>query len=243
MAIRAPIRRQAIHPQENKLEEKPSNPAVKERPMLFSAPMVRALLDGSKTQTRRVAKFKPRTSGCNLSFSAMRVAHYMTGNPRAGFVLSSGAGDSTFPLICPYGQPGDRLWVRETLGHHSDKGHYYAATGMHIGPLLDYEREPSPSVGIPARNIPSIHMPRWASRILLEIVSVRVERLNECSEADALAEGIPWRQCTDWMGPSGTRRDFGPQDAYRELWDGINGAGSWAANPWVWVVEFKRTTP
>lgn len=231
------------------MEEKPCKPAVKERPMLFSALMVRALLDGSKTQTRRVAKFKPRTAGCNLSFSAMRVGHYMTGNPRAGFVLHSGAGDSTFPLVCPYGQPGDRLWVRETLGHHADKGHYYAATGMHVGPLLDYEREPSPSVGIPARTIPSIHMPRWASRILLEIVSVRVERLNDCSAADARAEGV---------APDQVRQIsvFGANDVeraaiyrlaairpYERLWESINGAGSWAANPWVWVVEFKRVTP
>lgn len=225
------------------MEEKTGKPAVKERPMLFSAAMVRALLDGSKTQTRRVAKFKPRTPGCNLSFSAMRVGHYMTGNPRAGFVLHSGAGDGTFPLICPYGQPGDRLWVRETLGHNADKGHYYAATGMHVGPLLDYEQEPSPSVGIPARTIPSIHMPRWASRILLEIVSVRVERLNACSDADAVAEGIGLNPSAIGMKLTNPPGESMAIAMYRALWDSINGAGSWATNPWVWVVEFKRVTP
>ena len=227
------------------MEEKTGKPAVKERPMLFSAPMVRALLDGSKTQTRRVAKFKPRTPGCNLSFSAMRVGHYMTGNPRAGFVLHSGAGDSTFPLICPYGQPGDRLWVRETFGYVSPDEHQRP----HSECKIEYRADLAPGCtdrpgqwpvdeckGDPERPRwrPSIHMPRAASRILLEIVAVRVERLNDCSDIDALAEGCSARDMRsgDCMA-----------SVYARLWESINGSGSWAGNPWVWVVEFKRVTP
>lgn len=106
-------------------------------------------------------------------------------------------------------------------------------------PILHYAATPAPDAWV-TRWRPSIHMPRWACRIQLEIVSVRVERLQDINEADALAEGIPYRQAADWMGRGGARRDFGPKDAYRTLWEQINGAGSWDANPWVWVVEFKR---
>lgn len=224
------------------MEEKTGKPAVKERPMLFSAPMVRALLEGSKTQTRRVAKFKPRDAGCNLSFSAMRVGHYMTGKPEAGFVLHAGAGDSTFPLICPYGQPGDRIWVRETFqgplfdGERMDEFRrdsskfekpefcVFAADGG--GPPEFQDADDN----LFCRWRPSIHMPRWASRIQLEIVAVRVERLQAISYDDAVAEGI------DHEYPKAVAQ-------YHALWEQINGAGSWSANPWVWVVEFKRVTP
>ena len=219
---------------------------MKERPILFSAPMVRALLDGSKTQTRRVAKeFAGRD---DLDAILKRFPHQ----------------DG-----CPYGHTGDRLWVRETWGVVSNEwdadgnlvgwapdrpatavnemrfgqGYYsghviYAADGS-------YEWAGDDDGGGEPRSAwhPSIHMPRAASRILIEVVSVRVERLQDISEADAIAEGLPWQQCTDWMGPNGSQRDFGPKDAYRELWEQINGAGSWDANPWVWVVEFKRVAP
>lgn len=238
MAIRAPIRRQTIQPQENKLEEKTGKPAVKERPMLFSAAMVRALLDGSKTQTRRVAKFKPRTPGCNLSFSAMRVGHYMTGNPRAGFVLHSGAGDSTFPLICPYGRPGERIYVRETFCLDDD-GHEEWPIFRADGTALPQR----PTTRKPARWTPSIHMPRWASRLQLEIVAVRVERLNACSDVDAVAEGIGLNPSAIGMKLTNPPGKSMALAMYSELWDSINGAGSWAANPWVWVIEFKRVTP
>lgn len=202
---------------------------MKERPILFSAPMVRALLDGSKTQTRRMVKITYKTPGLAACLAPP------IGEPRPG----------TAAELCPYGQPGDRIWVRETLGHNTDKGHYYAATGMHVGPLLDYEQEPSPSIGIPARTIPSIHMPRWVSRILLEILSVRVERLNDCSEADALAEGVKAQPCDhvrlscDEIGCCGPTA----KGMYAALWDQINGTGAWVANPWVWVIEFKRVMP
>lgn len=205
--------------------------------MLFNAPMVRALLAGSKTQTRRV--IKPHRSDDAFCL----VDHGDGWWPyRSEDGESPNVDNMEYPFVCPYGRPGDRICVRETLGHHVDKGHYYAATGMHVGPTLDYELEPSPSVGIPARTIPSIHMPRWASRIQLEIVSVRVERLNDCSEADALAEGVKGEPCDHVRLSCEEIGCCGPtaRGMYAALWDQINGAGSWAANPWVWVIEFKR---
>lgn len=220
------------------MKEKTGNLAGKERPMLFSEPMVRALLEGSKTQTRRVAKFKPRDAGCNLSFSAMRVGHYMTGNSGSGFVLHAGAGDRTFPLICPYGQPGDRVWVRETFCL-DDNGREEWPIFRADGTALPQR----PTTRKPARWTPSIHMPRWASRIQLEIVAVRVERLNACSDVDAVAEGIGLNPSAIGMQLTNPPGKSMALAMYSELWDSINGAGSWAANPWVWVIEFKRVTP
>jgi hypothetical protein len=195
---------------------------MKERPILFSGPMVRALLDGSKTQTRRVVK--PRK---DANFGCMLMPRELAGEINQGEYSN-----------CPYGQPGDRLWVRESLFLSTETNrHHYSATGIAL-PGVDYEAEPPPAIGLPARSIPSIHMPRWASRITLEIVSVRVERLQDISEADAIAEGVTdtgaiilGRMAEDVTGPIAE---------YAVLWESINGPGSWDANPWVWVVEFKR---
>lgn len=188
---------------------------MKERPILFSGPMVRAILDSSKTQTRRVVK--PRK---DLSVGCMLAPHELAGEANCGDYSNS-----------PYGQPGDRLWVRETFMQETQ-----------FEPCaVRYRATDEPFVlGPPIGNIakdwrPSIHMPRWASRITLELTGVRVERLQDISEADATAEGV----------------DYDPEDcpfagvrtavhAYRNLWDKINGAGSWDANPWVWVIEFRR---
>jgi hypothetical protein len=201
---------------------------AKEHPILFSAPMVRALLNGSKTQTRRVVKPTPEWIGQSgvLSYRGR------VGLPHA---------------LSPYGQPGDRLWVRESifLSKETDR-HHYSATGL-IGPGVDYEKEPPPAIGLPAKSIPSIHMPRWASRITLEITGVRVERLQDISTTDCRAEGCVLLG----QGPSVTTRDLlwsGREWAsgcawYRELWESINGPGSWDANPWVWVIEFKVVKP
>lgn len=204
--------------------------------MLFNASMVRALLSGSKTQTRRVMKPQPTRIGTTT------ILEYRGGLYQPEKLPAN----SNLFNHCPYGRPGDQVWVRETLGHNADKGHYYEATGMNVGPLLDYELEPSPSVGIPARTIPSIHMPRWASRSLLEIISVRVERLNDCSAADATAEGVApdqVRQISVFGANDVERAEIYRRAAiapYQRLWESINGAGSWAANPWVWVIEFKQ---
>ncbi|MBD8531537.1 MULTISPECIES: hypothetical protein [unclassified Massilia] len=232
---------------------------MKERPILFSAPMVRALLDGSKTQTRRVVKQLDPAEGVCVTQA--------DGKPLNGCCWRYGS-----PVIyCPYGQPGDRLWVRETwLEDPEDDGtwHYTQYMGCKGSPLSEIPRKfqkPEHCIfradwtGSDLVWRPSIHMPRWASRILLEVVSVRVERLQDCSESDAIAEGAvhirsqawdrehfpAWRFLFDEAVSAGAKPPIGPSpvQAYQALWESINGAGSWDANPWVWVVEFKRVAP
>lgn len=186
--------------------------AIKERPILFSGPMVRAILDGRKTQTRRIIKGNGTWS----------VDSEDDGKPWPGY------GDEFGDWVrakCPYGQPGDRLWVRETFGYAFDCGHF---NHLHQNRQVLYK------VGDTCveRWRPSIHMPRWASRINLEITGIRVERLQEISEEDAEAEGSD--TCL------GEVPLFTYTEAYQVLWESINGEGSWDANPFVWVVEFKR---
>ncbi len=195
---------------------------MKERPILFNDEMVRALLDGRKTQTRRVAKLN--ASG--------RVK--LPGSPSNWHCE-----DPDAVLACPYGQPGDRLWVRESFNWSTDElllpsePHHHcperaAWAAQNVVWRADGKRT-HPEYG-KALWLPSIHMPRWASRILLEITNVRVERVQEISVADAKAEGV--------CGLS-ARAEF------LMLWESINakrGFG-WDANPWVWVVEFRRIKP
>jgi hypothetical protein len=198
----------------------------KERGILFSAPMVRALLDGSKTQTRRVAK--PR-----------RNPSLLDGSWTDNYVLNPGNRDWLM-LDNPYGQPGDRLWVRET--HRPIFGQTCGLIGV------DYQADPrekwerlgdAPDCLIKLKWTPSIHMRREYSRILLEVVSVRVERLQDISDQDAIAEGIGLNALAIGAPLTGTDKTI-PYGMYRSLWEDINGAGSWDANPWVWVVEFRR---
>lgn len=182
-----------------------------ERPILFSGPMVRALLDGTKTQTRRVWKMP---LGCQW-YAEM-------GGESEGWVIDAGQPWwlHVAEFRCPYGQPGDRLWVREA----------WAETRLFQSPgaamVVYREGDNRTDYGGPWK--PSIHMRRRDSRILLEITDVRVERLRDCSEADAAAEGMT------------TDPAFPAYDAYAALWDQIHGKGAWAANPWVWAVSFKR---
>lgn len=186
---------------------------MKGRPILFSAPMVRAILAGTKTQTRRVAKGLA-LEWLSEGFTPEFVADYQN-------------------RLCPYGQPGDRLWVRETWALA-----FESAVIPHPEAVIYRADEGNADWG--GRWKPSIHMPRWASRITLEIVSVRVERLQDISGTDCLAEGVG--------APVGSELSYGSvTDAwnkreYARLWESINGPGSWDANPWVWVVEFKRVT-
>ena len=196
---------------------------MKERPILFSAPMVRAILAGTKTQTRRAVK----------STGMYAIDASIHGEEVARRELAALA------TRCPYGQAGDQLWVREAF---SGPRCMDASDGCKAVPpskwgdcsRIWYWADGNPTEGDWTRPRPSIHMPRWASRILLEITAVRVERLQDISETDAEAEGI--QEIVD----AGVDHDGTPRDAYRALWEQINGADSWSANPWVWVVEFKR---
>lgn len=195
--------------------------------------MVRALLDGSKTQTRRVVKWRGVEPGLNLNFSGLSAER-----SGSNWVLSSPTRTSheyrSVPMPCPYGQPGDQLWVRETFrGCRAYEVQGYAPKDWGNKPIW-FEADgvpPASSAGWATKARPSIHMPRWASRINLEITGVRVECLHDISQQDALAEGY----C---LPPPPSLDD--PRNWYRHLWEQINGAGSWALNPWVWVVEFRR---
>ena len=245
---------------------------MKERPILFSAPMVKALLADTRTQTRRLAKFKAIEPGFNLRFSGVSTGHYCTGVPSSGHVLySRRAGgvweQRTKPLHCPFGEPGDRLWVRETwapceapifLGHTqffadgavgrriSTNGgeEWWARSGHTLG--VSESHLHGKWVSKPSKWRPSIHMPRKVSRIDLEVTGVRVERLQAISEADAKAEGAAHRIAPGGDLAGAFEHDdtpIGYRAHFEDLWESINGPGSWAENPWVWVVEFKRVTP
>lgn len=212
---------------------------MKERGMIFNAEMVRALLDGRKTQTRRIVK---GTDGAvkfckEWDINGEEIFVVLGEKDRTGMNPVLGA------ISCPFGAVGDRIWVRETFQ----------------GPLFDYDlmdsycKDPTPfekpefcvykADGVPAPEFydaddelhccwrPSIHMPRWASRILLEITGVRVERLKSISDGDAIREG-----CSTADMKSGDC----VADVFARLWASIYGSDSWNANPWVWVIEFKR---
>jgi len=189
----------------------------RERPILFNGDMVRAILEGRKTMTRRVMKHQPGE---------------VTAVGRPLFFQDGDTGRRVSPK-CPYGQPGDHLWVRETFADEAGDTRKYL--GDHI-----YYRADGDGVDLQDGFwTPSIHMPRWASRITLEVTGVRVERLQDISEEDAQAEGAEPKLCTGYPyhNPPSTHTN-----GFCQLWESINGPGSWDANPWVWVVEFRRLT-
>lgn len=197
---------------------------MKERPILFSAPMVRAILNGSKTQTRRVVNYPPFDS----SDEGIDVAFY------------SGA------LKCPYGEIGARLWVREAHRFLAYMPTYFTLEYLANGHAKTWDRKNS---GIQFREPvrvnkkrPSIHMPRWASRITLEITNIRVERLQDISEEDARAEGVESIGGESYKDYDGTYNNhpLTAMASFRTLWQSSNGTDSWAQNPWTWVIEFKR---
>lgn len=232
---------------------------MRERPILFSTPMVQAILVGRKTVTRRVLKPQPDSDG---------------GPPLAtGWfhpeTADGGPGPHTFGVYgvdwhvrCPYGAPNDRLWVRETFAPVNAHGHKCAARDAAFVVLRDGAQQYRDGMPIPALPKyapdafdgiewrPSIHMPRWASRITLEVVSVRVERLQEITEEDARAEGVRPSDAAvvfqnDASGRPHQRSDMGMTHlgAFAVLWDQINGKRApWVSNPWVWRVEFRRVT-
>jgi hypothetical protein len=243
---------------------------MRERPILFSAPMVRAILAGQKTQTRRMVKPQPQHPSFGsrkmLALDDEGIDLYLHGGPLLPWAIR-----------CPYGRDGDRLWARETwrVGawrgpmHDRSSDHWvaldYQADGharrewlscgaddrLERQSLADahragrievdgrFEWEPGQS---PCRWRPSIHMPRWASRLTLEVTDVRVERLQSISEDDARAEGVdydPGEGGVFWVPGLGCASDSAAE-SFRLLWTSINGAESWNANPWVWVITFKR---
>lgn len=200
-----------------------------ERGMIFNAEMVRAILDGRKTQTRRPVKFPvhDKNLGCELA------GNELAGELSAGNYLNSA-----------FGKPGDRIWVRETFsGHYLDDAQIQDIKDGRdkATDLCEYRADYPDGYQASDGWTPSIHMPRWASRILLEITDVRVERLNAISQEDAQAEGM---ELTGWR-PTYSDPDSGgevmtPYDNFAELWSSIYGDESWKANPWVWVISFKR---
>jgi len=214
---------------------------MKERPILFSAPMVRALLDGTKTQTRRALRVQP--------LDVLPMEGDKAGREWVGLMTREPKPEGTV-FRCKFGQPGDRLYVRETFGEVYDWCDHPEMPGApterwHIEWKYRADGEPDrPHLeGAWTGWKPSIHMPKAASRILIEVVSVRVERLQDISEPDARAEGITDGGCVNCGDPEPCgcpNPSPDARDAYVRLWEEINGAGSWSANPWVWVVEFKR---
>lgn len=213
---------------------------MKERPILFSAPMIRALLANQKTQTRRI--IDPIAFGAPSHCKEVKPYCTGTADPLAFYWKSGACWNSSKPLICRHGKKGDRLWVKETFIKK-------ACERSLDEPCLDCQNCRDGRVfyadtpEYKTKWKPSIFMPRWASRITLEILSVRVERLQDISEEDAKAEGcemdgkfpkeqphssgiglVGWDSAIDW---------------YHDLWDSINGKGSWELNPVVWVLEFK----
>lgn len=202
---------------------------MKERGMIFNAEMARAILDGRKTQTRRPIKWK------QTRFT--EIAERDDGSLWPWAEDCERGGDIWF--ACPYGEIGDRIWVRETFRVHSRATD--VATLVYWASVRNSWTEQTHRVPVavcnkpatPEKWTPSIHMPRWASRILLEITDVRVERLRDLSEEDAKSEGI-----TPPAG--GVLPGWEYRINFRDLWMDIYGTDSWEANPWVWVIEFKR---
>ncbi|MDF7658355.1 hypothetical protein PUG81_05185 [Erwiniaceae bacterium L1_54_6] len=208
---------------------------MRERGIIFNAEMVRAVLSGSKTQTRRIVKA-----------SAAYILNLQEQYPHKHYTIN-----------CPFGAVGDRLWVRETwqvIHQYTDENGEVDETryarsipkqrGNYWHPVYAeaWDNESRESRDFPWR--PSLHMPRWASRITLEITGVRVERLRDISEEDAATEGIPpaGDLLPDYPGTYLTPKgDFATAKvAFQRLWESIYGEESWQANPWVWVIEFKR---
>jgi hypothetical protein len=229
---------------------------MKVTPIIMSAPMVRALLEGRKSQTRRIINPQPsfiessgrwkwpipkraQREGCDTHcYTASREWHeYMPDG------------------CCPFGKPGGLLWVRETCAfqwpEHCDNGLIYSDDPEYGRPIrreecdviyratdegktewMGEDGEPCPPMWVP-----SIFMPRFASRLTLELSGVRVERLQDISEEDALAEGIYRLDHTEEMAEASQRLKW-PQRFYAQLWESLHGPGSWDANPWVWVLSF-----
>jgi hypothetical protein len=209
--------------------KKPNVPA---RPIIFSGPMVRALLEGRKTQTRRIVRPQPGLVHAGEPY-------WGSGGYRAwqyrGAIDPMKTG-TLKPLRCPYGERGDLLWVRESIVHDDEFGTIFYPARQRPGSLgnasgRDYFTGHIPENWAPARRtIPAIHMPRWASRLTLRISLVRMEQVQDISRGDAMEEGCPFPN----MAKGGSPRGW-----YAKQWDAIHGPGSWKSNPFVWVIGFE----
>lgn len=223
-----------------------------ERPILFSGEMVRAILSGRKTQTRRTRGLERLTERGEF------LRTHVDERGRFGALFGDSIPDDPLSIFVPspFGGPGDRLWVRETWTSLIPTSHEETARAHRDRVVVRPDDDERVALWYRADGEmplierlfgddedaikwrPSIHMPRWASRITLEVTGVRVERLQAISEADAKAEGVT----TEWTTSAGEQMTCSPREAFSDLWCTINGADSWAANPWVWVVEFQRAT-
>ncbi|QIC87544.1 hypothetical protein F0336_14275 [Serratia liquefaciens] len=232
---------------------------MKERPLIFNGEMVRAILDGRKTQTRRVMKVQPECPDLGIRYilestNSNDIGKYFWSQSDACGINKP----RSKPFPCPFGQVGDRLWVREAyqgpLFNFDQMETYLEDTSKFERPeFCEYRADGgrTPEYYDADDNLrhgwkPSIHMPRWASRILLEITAVRVERLNDISEADAINEGIDADSLAESQDNYDCIADHNmtgrptAKGHFSDLWQSIYGEESWAANPWVWVIEFKR---
>ncbi|QHP77952.1 hypothetical protein EKQ45_19285 [Proteus vulgaris] len=200
---------------------------MKERGIIFNAEMVRAILDGRKTQIRRIIKSEPATH--NFRGWIMSSTRAKDEGKACWAIGDSPLLKEPIRLNCPLGKVGDRLYVRETFkaGVCTESTIAYKATHKPSDLEEGWYEE--------IKWTPSIHMPRRYSRITLEITNIRVERLNDISNDDAKSEGC-------WYGRGGGTPDkaLTPSDQFPTLWEEIYGDGSWSSNPWVWVIEFKR---
>ncbi|WYX00597.1 hypothetical protein WMR86_08045 [Proteus vulgaris] len=210
---------------------------MKERGIIFNAEMVHAILDGRKTQTRRIVKNVMPDNGMWLKKPTK------TRSGTTTHVL-----DAPKHNLCPLGKAGDHLWVRETWMPDAPRDgtwgdvEFYGCKDSQLSMIPERFRKSEYCIHRASWDgdelvgwTPSIHMPRWASRITLEIIDVRVERLNDISNDDAKSEGC-------WYGRGGGVPDkaLTPSDQFPTLWEEIYGDGSWLNNPWVWVIEFKK---
>ncbi|EPB6880845.1 hypothetical protein ACRRLQ_001695 [Klebsiella variicola] len=226
---------------------------IREKGLIFNSEMVRAILDGRKTQTRRIMKLQPKPSKSrpgDFWFSSKKlesmvhVSDLAPGNsPIADYHLF------IQEHCCPFGAVGNRIWVREAFRVHSRATD--VATLVYKASERNSWTEQTHRVPVavcnkpatPEKWTPSLHMPRWASRILLEITDVRVERLNAISEEDARAEGIIDGGCLNCGEPEPcgcANPEPDATDAFAYLWQSIYGQENWNANPWVWVISFER---
>ena len=205
---------------------------MKERPIIFSTPMVLAILDGRKTQTRRIMKVQPDSRGTRCTN-----VHFEDWHGKQ--------------LKCPYGWVGDILWVRETWVMHNRSKYRFYLTYQSGDLWIKYKADGVENYETGEKILwkPSIFMPKHVCRIKLEITDIRVEKLCDITEKDAMAEGIKEviLSRVKYVNGDKTWTDYSsdywftnPIESYRTLWESINGKGSWEKNPWVWCISFKR---